>query len=456
MKRVNSILSSALMIIFSIISTFSFGQSPKTWEWANSIVGTNKNFPYAMETDKDGNSYIAGGFNDTLKVENKVMISHGPYDIYLIKYNTLGHIVWAKQFGGKDSEEPYGIALDKAGNIYMAGYFSGTTNFSGVVLTSSGDRDFFVAKFDKNGIPVWVKQGGGTLEDFATSVAVDNGGNVFITGIFKGSMTLGNSHYISKGDRDIFLIKYNSNGDILWSATGGGTMADEANAIATDTKGNCYITGDFEGTAEFGKKTIAGLGGKDIFVAKFSADGRIEWLKRGGSATGDDHAAAIAVDTSDNVYVTGYFSGLADFGKTTLKNMGADDIFLVKYDRDGEEIWAKQTGGKGGEQARAMKLDKLGNIYVSGEFNVDFMLGENKIKSIGDWDILIIKYNNSGEISGGTQIGGSGYDRNFGIGLDALSDIYISGYFSKAISIGSTSLKSIDADDGFIAKLKNF
>jgi len=456
MKTMTLKFGIALTILLGIISTSSFSQKIKIWEWANNIKGTNKNFTYALITDKNGVNYVAGSFTDTLKVGNIKLISKGSYDIYLIKYDSDGDLLWAKQVGGTDSDEAFGLAVDESGNIFMTGYFSGTINFSGVKIKSSGDKDFFVTKFDKNGEPIWIKQGGGTLEDYATAIATDKNGNVFITGIFNGAIKIGNSSYISKGNKDIFIIKYNNNGEIIWSTTGGGSLVDESTSIVTDQNGNCYITGDFEGTAEFNKKFIESAGKKDVFIAKYNNDGNIQWLKRGGSATGDDHASAIALDSLDNIYLTGYFSGLANFGSTDLKNMGSDDIFLAKYNSNGEEIWAKQTGGKGDEHARALKLDKEGNIYVAGEFNVDFTFAENKIKNVGAWDIFILKYSNTGAMVGGTQIGGTGYDKAFGIGLDGKSNIYIVGYFSKAISIGYINLTSIDADDSFIAKLKSF
>ncbi len=456
MKTKKSKFIAIIIILFGIILFFSYSQNTKIWEWANNIVGTNKNYSYSLFTDKDGNNYVTGSFSDTLKVGNIKMISKGSYDIYLLKYDKNGNLIWAKQAGGTDSDEAYGITIDDLANIYMTGYFSGTANFSGIKLISSGDKDFFVAKYNKNGELVWVKQGGGAMEEYGNVITTDKTGNVYVSGIFKGTMNIGNSKYISKGDKDIFIIKYNNIGDIIWSTTGGGNKTDEPTSIITDKNGNCYITGDFESEAEFNNRLILSAGKRDVFLAKYTGDGTIQWLKRCGSATGDDHASSIALDNFDNIYIAGYFSGLANFGMAQLKNMGSDDIFLVKYNPNGDEIWARQTGGKGDEHARAMKLDKDGNIYVTGEFNVDFTFGENKIKNLGDWDIFVLKYNNNGDMLDGTQIGGVGYDKAYGIGLDGMSNIYITGYFSKAISIGNTNLTSFDADDSFIAKLKSF
>ncbi len=454
MKTLSLKISTLVLILFGIIPTISFAQNTKTWEWGSNIVGTNKNYPYALYTDADGNNYVAGSFSDTLKVGNVKLISRGSFDMYLLKYNATGKLLWAKQAGGTDSDEAYAIAADGDGNLYVTGYFSGTADFSSIKIKSNGDRNFFLAKYTTNGDAVWVKQGGGASEDYGTAVAVDGSGSICITGIFKGSMTLGSSNYVSKGDKDLFVIKYDDKGNILWSTTGGGSATDESTSITMDITGNCIVSGDFEGTFDMNKKIIVSAGMKDVFVAKFSLTGTLIWLKRAGSAQGDDHVSSIVADVADNIFLTGYFSGMANFGKTDLKNMGGDDIFLVKLDPNGNEVWAKQTGGKGNEHARGMKLDKMGNIYLVGEFNVDFTFGANNIKNLGDWDIFILKYSEKGDMLGGTQLSGVGFDKGYGIGLDNQANVYITGFFSKAISIGTTNLKSIDADDGFIAKLK--
>lgn len=446
----------ALLVLLGIICSPIYSQSPMNWEWANNIEGTNKDYPYSLVTDKEGNNYVAGSFSDTLKVGAITMISKGSFDIYLLKYNSKGVLLWAKQAGGSDLDEAYGVAIDESGNIYLTGYFSGYANFSGMHVKSNGDRDFFVAKYTNNGELVWIKQGGGSIDDYGTAIATDNAGNIFITGVFKGALNMGNTSYVSKGDKNIFIIKYNNKGEIIWSTIGGGNMADESTSLVTDANGNVYVTGDFDGTAEFNKKVIVSEGKKDVFLAKYNNDGVIQWLVRGGSSTGSAHASSIALDKSDNIYVTGYFSGQAYFGKTALKNMGSDDIFLVKYNPSGDEVWAKQTGETGDERARAIILDKIGNIYVTGEFNFKFKFCENNICNLGASNIFILKYSNSGDMLAGTQIGGAGYDKAFSIGLDDMSNIYVVGFFSKAISIGNTNLKSIDADDSFIAKLTNF
>jgi len=445
-----------ILVLISIIPYGAYSQNAKSWEWANNIVGTNKNYPYSLYTDKDGNSYVAGSFSDTLKVGKEKLISRGSLDIYLLKYTKNGNLIWARQAGETDSDEAYGIASDAKGNIYLTGYFSGVADFSDTKLTSKGDRDFFVAKYNMNGILDWVKQGGGTSEDYGTAIAVDNLGNAVVTGIYKGAMTVKSTKYVSKGDKDIFIIKYNPDGEIVWSATGGGNMTDESTAIATNKNNDIYVCGDFEGSVEFSKKLIVSAGKKDVFLAKYNKDGVISWLKREGSASGDDHASAMALDNSGNIFLTGYFSGLSTFGNTNLKSMGSDDIFIVKYSPTGDGLWAKQTGGKGDEHAESMKLDDAGNIYLCGEFNADFTFNQDNIRNLGDWDVFLVKYSNEGEMLKGTQISGEGFDRAYGLCLDALSNIYITGFFSKAISIGDFKLTSLDADDGFIAKFKGF
>jgi hypothetical protein len=200
---------------------------------------------------------------------------------------------------------------------------------------------------------------------------------------------------------------------------------------------------------------IESSGRKDIFLAKYNTDGIIRWLKRGGSATGDDFSTAIELDTIGNIYTTGHFSGIAYFNNKKLTSVGSDDIFLVKYNSNGDVIWAKQTGGQGNEHARAMIMDGLGNIYVAGEFDFSFTFAKNKIEKGGDWDIFVLKFHDDGGMVGGTMISGPGFKKATGLAIDKAGNTYLLGYFIQQASFGDIVLKSPGSPVcGFVAKLK--
>lgn len=132
----------------------------------------------------------------------------------------------------------------------------------------------------------------------------------------------------------------------MWARTGVSSGSSEVSEINVDNNGNVFVAGTFEGTAEFDKKFIISENHKEVFLAKYSSQGIIQWLKKGGSTTDGTTLSAIATDSVGNIFITGSFSGTAYFGKNQLKSKGSKDIFVVKFSNQGEEIWAVQTGEK--------------------------------------------------------------------------------------------------------------
>ena len=261
-------------------------------------------------------------------------------------------LVWAKRAGGTSSDSGAGIALDGAGNSYVTGAFIGSATFgpgetNETTLTSAGDDDIFVAKYDASGDLVWAKRAGGTGFDAGIGIAVDGSGNSYVTGFFQGSATFGpgetnETTMTSAGFIDIFVAKYDASGDLVWAkqaAGSRGATTDFGQGIAVDGAGNSYITGRFQGSAAFGagetnETTLTSAGISDIFVAKYDASGDLVWAKRAGG-TSRDSGEGIAVDGSGHSYVTGYFEDSATFGpgetnETTLTGAGDRDIFVAK------------------------------------------------------------------------------------------------------------------------------
>ena len=240
---------------------------------------------------------------------------------------------WAKKAGGTSYDNGLSIAIDANENSYVTGYFSGSATFGTTTLTSSSEyySDIFVAKLDNNSNWLWVKQAGGTDNDFGYGIAVDANGNSYITGGFKESATFGTTTLTSSGyyDYDIFVTKLDIDGNWLWAKQAGGTGDEGSNSIAVDANGNSYITSGFEESVNFGTTTLTSSGYLDIFVAKIDHNGNWLWAKQAGGAI-DDCGYGIALDANGNSYVTGFFMESANFGTTTLTSSGDRDIFVAK------------------------------------------------------------------------------------------------------------------------------
>ncbi|HDP76053.1 MAG TPA: T9SS type A sorting domain-containing protein [Bacteroidales bacterium] len=317
--------------------------------WARRMGGTGLNGGNSIAIDASGNVYITGYFCGTADFDpgagTYTLTSAGEADIFVSKLDAAGNFVWAKRMGGTGWDVGRSIAIDASSNVYTTGWFEGTADFDPgegtYTLSSAGEDDIFVSKLDAAGNFVWAKRMGGTDWDEGRSIAIDDSGNVYTTGYFRGTADFdpgeGTYTLTSAGGRDIFVSKLDAAGNFLWARRMGGTYDDYGRSIAIDASGNVYTTGYFLGTADFdpgeGTYTLTSAGGRDIFVSKLDAAGNFVWAKRMGG-TDWDEGYSIAIDTSGYVYTTGYFEGTADFdpgeGTYTLTSAGGADIFVHK------------------------------------------------------------------------------------------------------------------------------
>jgi hypothetical protein len=245
-----------------------------------------------------------------------------------------------------------------------------------------------------------------------------------------------------------------SQGTYVWTKKMGGTMNDESLCIATDPSGNICVTGYFQGSVDFGADFGAtdyktSVGQLDIFVTRINANGTYGWTRRMGGIS-EDRSYGITTDPAGNVYVTGYFNGIvdfgADFGTSDIKtSAGLDDIFVTRINANGTYGWTRRMGGTRSEQGYGIITDPSGNVYVTGYFSltVDFGtdFGVSDIKtSAGGSDIFVTRINANGTYGwtrrmGGTSIGSP--DEGWGITTDPSGNIYVTGYFGETVNFGA-------------------
>ena len=324
---------------------------------------------------------------------------------------SAGDFVWAKSMSGTGADIAFSIFIDSSGNVYTTGRFAGTVDFDPGAgtsnLTSVGGTDIFISKLDSSGNFVWAKSVGSTSSDVANSISIDSSSNIYTTGRFRNTVDFdpgaGVLNLTSAGGDDIFISKLDSNGDFLWAKSMGGRTNDRGSSIATDSSGNVYTTGRFTGTVDFdpgaGTSNLTSVGSDDIFLSKLNSSGDFVWAKSVGS-TSSDVANSISIDSSGNVYTTGYIYDTADFdpgvGIFNLTPVGDADIFISKLDSSGNFVWAKSMGGTANDQGLSTSIDSSGNIYTTGYFagTVDFDPGagtSNLTSASGSNDIFILK-----------------------------------------------------------------
>ncbi len=385
---------------------------------------------------------------------------------------------WAKGLGGTLADVATAIATDANGNVYTAGYFSGTIDLdpsaATYTLSSNGGIDLFISKLDASGNLVWAKSIGGINNDFAYGIAIDGSGNVITTGFFAGIVDFDPNASVSNLNSalasGVFVLKLDASGNFVWASAMYGNSYAYGQSVEVDATGNAYVAGLYSGVIDFDPgpsvSNLTVTGSSDLFVAKLDAAGSLVWVKSvGGSSL--ESANDIDVDALGNVYTTGHFNGTVDFdpgaSSYTLSSQGANDVYISKWNSSGNFLWTVAFGSSTNDSGAGMDVDNLGNVYATGSFNgtVDFdpSVATYTLASNGNSDSFISKFSATGSFLWAHQIGGASNDLGTSLVLDAFKNVYTSGKFQGTVdfdpSVNSYTLASATAgsSDAFISKL---
>lgn len=436
----------------------------------------------AIALDDAGNVYATGYFSTTVDFDAGPGIFNltavNAEDAYISKYDATGKLIWALSIGDFRYQAGNAITLDANGNIYVTGIFFGTTDFDpgpGVVnLTSAGNEDIFVSKFDNTGNFTWAKRFGGPTNDFCNAIKLDALGNIYFNGYFENTADFdpgaGVFNLVSAGVTDIFVCKLDNDGNLLWAQRIGGPSADAAYDIELDAQNNVYSTGFYWATADFDpgpgtfNLTSPSLG--NGYILKLNNNGAfVNAVDMGGNSR--VRCISLRLDKTNHLYVSGHFDGEADFDPgsgTALLNsvIDDDDIFIGKYDLNFNLIWIKQIEGPSFQKVFDIDIDTANNIYTTGHYNgtADFDPGpaEYKLTAVGDPDIFVLKLKPTGEFVWVAQATGSFFGSGYSIKVDKLNNIYVGGTFegTKDFDPGPDEVKRTSAGQSemFIEKLR--
>ena len=458
------------ILFFFVAIVFTANAQAPSWEWQKTAGGISIDKCTAMATDAFGNLYVTGNFySSKIGFGADSLTKVGGGDIYVAKYDPTGNLIWIKGAGGTNNEIVNSIAIDATGiyivgnslsssisfdtitisggigtKVFIAKYnfngdilwvnlltfsFAGNLNsittdaFGGIYVTgyyndssfvfahdtliNSGGFDILILKYDSNGNKIWARSAYGKLNDKGTSIASDATG-VYVTGssysdslsfstdtAFYYNMPVGFAY-------NIFLVKYDVNGNEKWmrKGSGSGSMSVDAIALATDTSG-VYVAG-YTGSQSLllGTSGFSQLGGYHTFVGKFNTSGNTMWVHRMNVSAADDAPLAIAADVS-GCYISGKISVLIIFAGDTIQSDGGDDSFISKYDSGGHPQWVKTTKGSFNEVGTAVATDHFCNVYFGGNYNSENLFFDNQYitncyytpGSGGATDIFISKIN---------------------------------------------------------------
>ncbi len=379
------------------------------------------------------------------------------------------------------------IVADNSGNNISVGYFAGAVTFGKspniMTLTSLGGYDGFLAKHDKDGNLLWATQIGGANNDQEINdVAIDNAGNIAITGYIRYSASFfstngsqsdyTNNSYYSK----IFVAKYNSSGILLWYkiASSSGNYDCYGQGITFDTQNDVLVTGMYRGTVSFDAISLASNNNtEDIFIGKLAAaNGAFSWVKSSGSSDNTENGHELVCDLSNNVYVYGQYTGTATFGEggatITISSRGLDDVFVAKYSSAGVLGWVRTAGSTNDEGMGGIAYSSVANaIYITGSYKSTLTfgsgLGSNSQASVGSngyYNGFLAKYDLNGNILWATRQGSTSNYHNYcnDVSVDGFGNPYVGGeleYNTNFYSVGSANtsyFRGVDYNEPFIAK----
>lgn len=407
----------------------------------------------AIGFDKSGNLYVAGTFYGTININGVNLTATGSSDIFLAKYNSTGSLVWAVKGGGTEFDKLEALSVSQTGRITITGNYDTSTKFGYYNFNSSGNMDIYVVQYDTYGNVYWATSFGGAEDDRPTDIVNDASGNTYVTGYFNGTMSFANlSSIASAGLMDAFYTKIDNSGNIVWANRFGGVSYDRGNAIVADANGNTYLIGTFQRSASQGNITLTGLNNEDfLFITKIGSDGNISWAKKGGGAYAYTYGKDLVLDNNNNVVVIGHYTGGISFESTNLS--GVDVVFLVKYNANGVFQTINTLDSETGSLFPvAMVKDSKDNLFVTGFYQGTVEVN-NRTFTANDNDAFVMKISPTGIPSLFQGVGGVGIQSPKGIAVKKDGAIYITGSFASELIFGDINLVSNTADDCFILKV---
>ena len=383
---------------------------------------------------------------------------------------TEGNLIWAEGGGGYDIDRGTGITALSDDSIVVTGQFRVSSVFgkgdpNQTILTSAGQRDILIARWNPDGTLAWAKRAGGIITDYGFGITTLSDDSVVVTGWFYSNPVIfgkgepNETSLIAIGDGDMFIARYNPDGTLAWAKNAGGALNDGGNGIIALSDDSTIVTGSFWETGIFGKDepnetSLIAEGGTDIFIARYNADGSLAWAKRAGGI-GNDRGMEITVLADDSTMVTGHFNNSATFGEgepneTVLTSVNDTDAFIARYNPDGTLAWVVsiEGGGAGWVMGNGITALSDDSTVVTGGFEVSVIFGKGEpnqtvLTSEGSVDVFVARYNPDGTLVWAERSGG--FSNDYGYEIKTLSD-------NSTVVTGRFGAPSTGIGDVFVAR----
>jgi len=417
--------------------------------WGASNGGSGDVHPVGIAVDRGGSSYVVGSFTRTVSFGAHVLASRGDRDIFVAKLSPAGTWLWARSAGGSTDDVPGGVAVDSLDRPVVAGWFVQGARFDTIDIGSAGGSDLFIAKYETTGQLVWVMRDGGSGDERALGVSVDASGAIAIVGEFDGSGTFGGRDLGTSAYTDIAVARYSRDGTPLWGRRVGSDSLDRAGAIAADPFGRITITGSYSGALDLGTTQLPDRDGSRLLLVRMDALGEVRWGmgSTGGVADGVD----VAVDPNGTVAIVADFATTIEVGDVRLTTSGDGDVGIIWFGADGAPLHGDHDGGVGVTRGGGVAFDSRGELYVCGSYSHTARFGSVVLPAPSMSDAFIVRYGADaavmpGAVQPGPYCPGAVVDLPYALQGGFLSgNVFVveisdsSGSFARPIEVGRVS-----------------
>lgn len=313
-----------------------------------------------------GVASIAGVARGGITLGSVAHPSRGQGDVFLASYDPTGAFLWSRIYGAAGDDNAFDMAVDVAGNLYLSGWFSGSVAFGAVTLTARGGTDMFVAKVSPAGTVLWAKSFGGTADDGGNEISVTDDGSIAVVGIGGGAFTVGSQTFPARGSRDVYIIRMDTGGSVLWTTPFAGAGNERARAVDIAETGEVCAGFTFRGSLNVTGLTMTALGDWDGAIACMNPQGAVQWSQHTGSAVGEDNVRGVGFAADGTIYASGVLTGSGRFhGATVPSDLAGGGDFVMRLSPTGTLLGYVSLTGEGAETGAELEMIDAGPV-ISG------------------------------------------------------------------------------------------
>lgn len=446
-----------LLVINYLSFTQLFAQNQKTWQWVKQLGGKSWDVTAGIASDSDDNLYVAGSFFDTLYSDSKNVISQGNQDIFISKFDDKGGLKNLWRAGGSGVDIASGICVLPDDNILLCGSLSDSSAFGKIKIIQPGKK-LYITKISKEGSFMWVTVFLVTNEATILLSGPDDKGDIYVSGMYSGSLTSGDKTIISNGKNDIFLARIGSTGNVENITSFGSEEEETVSSLSVDKSGNIILTGSFGKDITLGNlKLTAGRESikSNAFLLKLKPDFTPEWVN---SAFSEEYCKITSskIDTEGNIYTAGSYSSALHLKDTVFQSSGYSDLFLIKNRQDGTPEWRRNFGSDYYDYVSGLNIDNLGGVIITGSVGDTLMIDSLRLEpKYENSSAFILQFSSQGKALWADCISGSERNSSEASVLDKSGNLYFTGSFRNEFKKEDETINSQGDQDIFVAKYFN-